>query len=114
MAFATENSAARPANSPTEAQYEYACRAGTDDAHIRMGQMPCGTRTNRWAGEPSRSAKKPLNDWGLGDMKRECVGNGARNWFAPYEAGAAEPTPVQTAANLSGQAAAACCAADRG
>ena len=56
---------------PTEAQWEYACRAGTEGANYARGGQKLADIA--WFGENSGGqthpvATKPCNDWGLYDM----------------------------------------------
>jgi formylglycine-generating enzyme len=82
----------RPYRLPTEAEWEYACRAGTSTAY-HTGEQLTPAQANFGV---SRDGKKspttvpvgsyPPNVWGLHDMH----GNAAEwcsDWYGPYEAG---------------------------
>jgi len=81
----------RPYRLPTEAEWEYACRAGTTTPYhtgetltpeqANFGVVPQGER----AGPVAVGSFKP-NAWGLCDMHGN-VAEWCHDWFGPYEAG---------------------------
>lgn len=88
---------------PTEAQWEFACRAGTttpynfgmtlngDNANCN-GNMPHGTASSgRYLGETSPVGSYLPNAWGIFDMHGN-VWEGCSDWFGLYAGDAEDPT----------------------
>ena len=89
----------RPYRLPTEAEWEYACRAGTN-SHFHTGDMlPKAFHKNvreSWFINPASSGSEevvaltvgqtPPNSWGLYDMHGN-VEEWCYDWYGPYEAG---------------------------
>lgn len=88
----------KPYRLPTEAEWEYACRAGTETAYSTGDTLPAGFYKNAhmsWFPDPARQRKriKPLlltvgktepNPWGLFDMHGN-VEEWCYDWYGPYE-----------------------------
>ena len=75
---------------PTEAEWEYACRAGTQ-ARFSFGDADGGLGDYAWYGANSGFGTHPAGQrkpsaWGLYDMHGN-VGEWCADWFGPYPAG---------------------------
>ena len=91
----------KPYRLPTEAEWEYACRAGTTTAFNTGGELPEAyhrTQKNDWNPAPVSLAvgRTPPNAWGLCDM-HGIVEEWCHDWFGPYEPGE-QTDPVGRAA----------------
>lgn len=92
----------RKASLPTEAQWEYACRAGTTTAWHNLGDENASTSI-AWHNKNAGNQTHPVisttaNPWGLhigGNVAEWC-----QDWYAPYEPGPVT-NPVQMNPNLS-------------
>ena len=95
----------RPYRLPTEAEWEYACRAGTDTPYSAADTLPEDHHRHQnvsWYPDEARSAPGdvvPLptgrtapNPWGLGDM-HGLVEEWCSDWYGPYE-GADQTDPT--------------------
>jgi formylglycine-generating enzyme required for sulfatase activity len=79
----------RPYRLPTEAEWEYACKAGTTTAYHTGNTLPAGYHKNQaetWELKPVplHVAATPANRWGLFDMHGD-VEEWCHDWYGPYE-----------------------------
>jgi sulfatase modifying factor 1 len=73
---------------PTEAQWEYACRAGTKTAFSFGASLTSGQANIRGGpGETTDVGKYPANGWGFHDMHGN-VWEWCADWYGDYPAGA--------------------------
>jgi formylglycine-generating enzyme required for sulfatase activity len=73
---------------PTEAQWEYACRAGTKTAFSSGASLTSGQANIRGGpGETTDVGKYPANGWGFHDMHGN-VWEWCADWYGNYPAGA--------------------------
>jgi formylglycine-generating enzyme required for sulfatase activity/serine/threonine protein kinase len=86
----------RPARLPSEAEWEYACRAGATTP-FHFGMQLTGTQANyaRTLGRTCRVGSYPSNAFGLYDMHGN-VWEWCQDWFSPYiELKASPEDPVK-------------------
>ncbi|HBJ86487.1 MAG TPA: hypothetical protein DDZ88_22060 [Verrucomicrobiales bacterium] len=84
---------------PTEAQWEFACRAGTTLAHYSAPVDAIAWHRGNGLSQTHPVGEKKANAWGFHDFYGP-VWQWCRDWYAPYSAGAATD-PLQTNQNLS-------------
>ncbi|MBL9129656.1 MAG: formylglycine-generating enzyme family protein [Verrucomicrobiaceae bacterium] len=89
----------RDCNLPTEAQWEYACRAGTSGARYLEPVDDVAWHRGNSGGQTHPVGQKKPNAWGLHDLYGP-VWQWCGDWYAPYPAGPASD-PLQTNPNLS-------------
>lgn len=84
---------------PTEAQWEYACRAGTTSARYAEPLDDVAWHRGNGMNQTHPVGELKANAWGFHDFYGP-VWQWCRDWYAPYPAGNATD-PVQTNRNLS-------------
>lgn len=92
---------------PTEAQWEYACRAGTDtkfsfgDDETRLGEYDWCASNAFYDGEPyaHRVGRKKPNPWGLYDMHGN-VFELCRDWYSEKRSGGRDPEVTEESSFL--------------
>ena len=89
---------------PTEAQWEYACRAGTTTAYhfgdsLNQDQANFGTNFGRNVQKTTEVGIYPANAWGLYDMHGN-VSEWCADWYGDYPSGAVtDPTGATFGSN---------------
>lgn len=93
----------KPYRLPTEAEWEYACRAGTTTAYSTGTTLPAALQKNQkanWHPQPVslRVGQGPANPWGFHDMHGN-VEEWCADWYGPYADGE-QTDPVGRASGL--------------
>jgi sulfatase modifying factor 1 len=93
----------KPYRLPTEAEWEYACRAGTISDFSTGNSLPASLQKNQKTSRsvtvvPLTVGKTPANPWGLFDMHGN-VEEWCLDWYGPYQAGA-QQDPTGRASGL--------------
>ncbi|HVR85493.1 MAG TPA: SUMF1/EgtB/PvdO family nonheme iron enzyme, partial [Planctomycetota bacterium] len=94
----------RPVRLPTEAEWEYACRAGTKtkwsfgDQESAMSDYGWYDKNSRWQTHPV--GQKMPNPWGLYDMHGN-VWQWCQDWTGPYVGDAVDPLGPSVPGNIN-------------
>jgi len=93
------NRSNRTCTLPSEAQWEYACRAGATTAHYAEPIDELAWHRGNSLGQTHPVGEKRANAWGLHDLYGP-VWQWCSDWYAPYATGSITD-PVQKNSNLS-------------
>lgn len=82
---------------PSEAQWEYACRAGTESV-FHFGDVLEGTQANRVGKRTTKVGNYAANPWGLHDMHGN-VWEWCADWYGEKYSGGTDPVGASSGAN---------------